>query len=116
MIHRGLKDRRLGFGRADASRDVNGIEKVIESASPQPVIQARVEVGDDAQFQSTAFQSRHRRRDVVENAPGLATAKPLEDFVKELVEPWKRAETGEDRFHEIAPPALLKLGQRRLRR
>jgi hypothetical protein len=29
MIQRGLKDRRVGFGGAGASRDVNGIEEVI---------------------------------------------------------------------------------------
>ena len=34
MIQRGLKDHRLGFGGAGASRNVNGIEEVIESTSP----------------------------------------------------------------------------------
>src|SRR5215510_491193 len=116
IIQRGLKDRLVGFSGANTSRDVKGIEEMIETASPQHVIQPRVEVGDDAQPESPAFQFRQRRRDVRVNAPEFATAKPLEDFVKELVEPRKRAETGEDRFHEIAPPALLKPGQRRLRR
>src|SRR5262245_58087102 len=115
IIQRGLKDRRVGFSGADASRDANGIEEMIESAGPQHVIQPRVEVGYDAQPESPAFQICQRRRDVVVNAPELATAKPLEDFVKELAEPRKRAETCEDRFHETAPPALLKLGQRGLR-
>src|SRR5262245_49753946 len=116
MIQRSLKDRRVGFGRADASRYVNGIEEVIESASPQHVIQPRVEVGDDAQFLSPSFQFRQSRRDVVINAPEFMTAKPLEDFVEEFFEARKQAEAVEDRSHYIAPPAFLKLDQRRFRR
>src|SRR5262245_11916297 len=116
IIQSRLKDRRGRLGRADASRDVDRIEETIEPAFAQNVIQPRIEVGNNAQLHSPEFQLGQRRLHIVVNAPEIATAKALEDFIEKFVETLKRAEAGEYRLHEIAPPALLKLDQRRFRR
>src|SRR5262249_24482101 len=107
-----LKNRRVRLGHADTSRDVNRIEEAINPASLQRVIQPRIKVGNNAQLQLPVSQLHQRLRDIVVNAPELATAEPLENFAEEFFEARKRAEAGEDRLHKIAPPAFLKLAQR----
>src|SRR3989441_275680 len=107
LLQRALEDREGRFGGAGETRDRHALEETVDAQTNEDLIESRVKVRHDAEFDFPRLQAGKGRHGVLVQFPGVRPSKIGKHLVEVLVEPLEHPCPVEDVVYNVEPPEPL---------